>query len=199
MSGKAGKGPAARRAHPGGRVEPEAGRRGRGGGGGGASGPNLRIGHGYDLHRLEAAVPGRRLIIGGVLFESDLAAVGHSDADALLHAITDAILGALALPDIGQLFPDSDPRWQGADSATFLREARRLATEAGWQVGNVDATVVLEHPKLGARKDEVRQSVARILGIEAGRVNVKGKTHERVDAVGERRAIEAHAVVLLVR
>lgn len=134
-----------------------------------------------------------------MLFESDVAAVGHSDADALLHAITDAILGALALPDIGQLFPDTDERWRGVDSAVFLREALRRAAEAGWQVGNVDATVVLERPKIGPRKDEVRRSIAGLLGIEEGRVNVKGKTHERVDAVGEGRAIEAHAVVLLVR
>lgn len=162
-------------------------------------GLNLRIGHGYDLHRLEAAGPGRLLRIGGVVFASDVAAVGHSDSDALLHAITDAVLGALALPDIGQLFPDTDERWRGADSAVFLGEALRLATDAGWRVGNVDATVVLERPKIGERKDEVRASVARILKIEAGRVNVKGKTHERVDAVGEGRAIEAHAVVLLVR
>ncbi len=165
----------------------------------GGGGPNLRIGHGYDLHRLEAAGLGRSLVIGGVLFPSDVAAVGHSDADALLHAITDAILGALALPDIGQLFPDTDEKWRGADSGVFLNEALRRATEAGWQVGNVDATVILERPKLGERKEEVRRNIARLLRIEPGRVNVKGKTHERVDAVGEGRAIEAHAVVLLVR
>jgi 2-C-methyl-D-erythritol 2,4-cyclodiphosphate synthase len=138
-------------------------------------------------------------MIGGVAFESDVAAVGHSDADALLHAITDAMLGALGLPDIGQLFPDTDPRFKGADSAAFAAEALSRVRAAGWEVGNVDATLVLERPKLADRKDEVRRRIAALLGIEADRVNVKGKTHERVDAVGEGRAIEAHAVVLLVR
>lgn len=138
-------------------------------------------------------------MLGGVQLEGDVAGVGHSDADALLHAVTDAILGALALPDIGQLFPDTDPRWKGADSAVFVREALRLAHEAGWAVGNVDATVVLERPRLASRKDAIRNRLAELLRIEPGRVNVKGKTHERVDAVGEGRAVEAHAVVLLVR
>jgi 2-C-methyl-D-erythritol 2,4-cyclodiphosphate synthase len=138
-------------------------------------------------------------MIGGVRFDSDAAAVGHSDADALLHAVTDALLGALGLPDIGQLFPDTDPRFRGADSAVFLREALVRVRSAGWEVGNVDATVVLERPKLSARKDEVRARIAGLIGIEPGRVNIKGKTHEGVDAVGEGRAIEAHAVVLLVR
>lgn len=174
-------------------------RRGRTPSGVGARGPNLRVGHGYDLHRLEPAAPGRSLVLGGVLLESNVAAVGHSDGDALLHAVTDAILGALALPDIGQLFPDTDPRWKGADSAVFIGEARRRAEEAGWRVANVDTTVVLERPKLAARKEEMRANLARLLGVGVDCVNVKGKTHERVDAVGEGRAVEVHAVVLLVR
>lgn len=165
----------------------------------GVRGPNLRVGHGYDLHRLEPAGPGRSFVLGGVLLEADVAAVGHSDADALLHAVTDAILGALALSDIGQLFPDTDPRWKGADSAVFVGEARRRMQEAGWRVANLDATVVLERPKLAHRKEEIRANLARLLGVDVDCVNIKGKTHERVDAVGEGRAVEVHAVVLLVR
>jgi 2-C-methyl-D-erythritol 2,4-cyclodiphosphate synthase len=168
----------------------------------GGGGPNMRVGHGYDLHRLEPIAPagaGKPMVLGGVGFECDRGPVGHSDADVLLHAVTDALLGAAGLPDIGQLFPDTDPRWAGANSAVFLSEAVRLVREAGWEVVNVDATVVLERPKLGARKTEVRAGVARLLGIDPSRVNIKGKTHEGVDAVGEGRAVEAHAVVLLMR
>ena len=172
--------------------------------------PNVRIGHGYDLHRLAPtaaatgqatghAERGRPMVLGGVQFQSPVGPIGHSDADALLHAITDAVLGALALPDIGQLFPDSNPQWSGAASEKFLREAVRLAAQAGWRIGNVDATVILESPKLGPRKDEVRRNIARILEVDVGSVNVKGKTHEKVDAVGEGRAVEVHAVVVLVR
>jgi 2-C-methyl-D-erythritol 2,4-cyclodiphosphate synthase len=142
---------------------------------------------------------GRALVIGGLRFDHDRGTVAHSDGDALLHAITDAILGALGMPDIGQLFPDTDPRWKGANSATFLDEARRRAAEAGWRIANVDATVILERPKLGPRKEEMRRSIAGILKIDEAQVNVKGKTHESVDAVGEGRAIEAHAVVLMIR
>lgn len=137
------------------------------------------------------------MVLGGIRFVSEVGPVGHSDGDALLHAITDAILGALALPDIGQLFPDTDPKWAGANSETFLVEALKLA--AGWRIMNLDATVILEKPKIGTRKEEVRKNLARILGVDEGRVNIKGKTHERVDAVGEGRAIEVHAVVLLSR
>jgi 2-C-methyl-D-erythritol 2,4-cyclodiphosphate synthase len=163
--------------------------------------PNIRIGHGFDLHRLAplsgAGERGRPMVLGGVRFVSEVGPVGHSDGDALLHAITDAILGALALPDIGQLFPDTDPKWAGANSEVFLKEAMKLA--AGWRVSNLDATVILEKPKLGTRKEDLRKNIARILGIEELRVNVKGKTHERVDAVGEGRAVEVHAVVVMVR
>jgi 2-C-methyl-D-erythritol 2,4-cyclodiphosphate synthase len=163
--------------------------------------PNIRIGHGYDLHRLAPlAGPGERgkpFVLGGVSFDSDVGPVAHSDGDALLHAITDAILGAAALPDIGQLFPDSDPKWSGAASEQFLREAVTLVAAAGWRIGNIDATVILERPKLGPRKGAVRANIARILGVEVSRINVKGKTHEQVDAVGEGRAIEVHAVATL--
>jgi 2-C-methyl-D-erythritol 2,4-cyclodiphosphate synthase len=137
------------------------------------------------------------MVLGGVRFVSEVGPVGHSDGDALLHAVTDAILGALALPDIGQLFPDTDSKWAGANSETFLAEALKLA--AGWRIVNLDATVVLEKPKIGTKKEEVRKNLARILGVDQGQVNIKGKTHERVDAVGEGRAIEVHAVILLSR
>ncbi len=165
--------------------------------------PNIRIGHGYDLHRLAplsgSGERGKPLVLGGVRLVSEAGPVAHSDGDALFHAITDAILGALALPDIGQLFPDSDPKWAGAASDMFLRDAVKRAADAGWRIGNLDSTVILERPKLGPRKDEVRANIAKILGVEVARVNVKGKTHERVDAVGEGRAVEVHAVVVLVR
>ncbi len=165
-------------------------------------GDDYRIGHGYDLHRLEPRPPagrGRALVIGGEAFEHDAGPISHSDGDALLHAITDAILGALALPDIGQLFPDTDPRHEGRDSREFLLEAARRARDRGFVAVNVDTTVVLERPKIGPRKDAMRATIARLLGVDASRVNVKGKTHEGVDAAGEGRAIEAHAVVLLAR
>ena len=160
----------------------------------------LRIGHGYDLHRLEPVHPqgrGRPLVVGGVRLEHDRGPVAHSDGDALYHAVTDAILGALGQEDIGQLFPDTDPRHDAADSALFLREAVQLAASAGYHIENVDATVILERPKLALHKQSIRANMAKELGLTLDRVNVKGKTHERVDAVSECRAIEVHAVVLL--
>ncbi len=160
----------------------------------------VRVGHGYDLHRLEPADSGGRLmVLGGVRLAHDRGPVGHSDGDALLHAVTDAILGALGLPDIGELFPDTDPAWAGADSGVFLREAVRRMTEAGWSIVNLDATVILERPKLMPVKGAIRARLAELLGVDVPRVNVKGKTHEKVDAVGEGRAVEVHAVVLLAR
>lgn len=171
-------------------------------GNGGLGAQDLRVGHGYDLHRLDRLAPhgaGRALIVGGVLFEHEFGPVGHSDSDVLLHAITDALLGALALPDIGQLFPDTDGAHEGQESSVFLAEAARLVRERGFVVVNVDATVVLERPKLGERKGEMREKIAGVLGVDVSRVNVKGKTGEGVGAVGEGRAIEAHVVVLLGR
>jgi len=132
-----------------------------------------------------------------VPIDHDRGPVSHSDGDALLHAITDAVLGALALPDIGQLFPDTDPEWHGASSDRFLLEAVARAQAAGYRVANLDATVILERPKLLTHKEAIRRSVALLLGIDGSLVNVKGKTHEKVDAVGENRAIEVHAAVLL--
>lgn len=163
--------------------------------------PAIRIGHGYDLHRLEPVAPdgpGRPFVLGGVGFDHDRGPVGHSDGDALLHAVTDALLGALGREDIGQLFPDSAPEWDNADSTIFLAEAVRLVAESGYRIGNLDATVILERPKIGPRKAEMRRRLAELLGAPIDVINLKGKTHEKVDAVGEGRAIEVHVVVLLL-
>lgn len=171
-----------------------------------AGDPPFRVGHGYDLHRLEPLSPvgeGKPLVIGGVLVpqagEAARGPVAHSDGDALLHALTDAILGAAGLPDIGQLFPNTDPANEDGDSAAFLAEAVRLVRDAGWAMTNVDLTVLLERPKIGPHKAAIRERLGHLLGLPADRVNVKGKTGEGVGPVGEGRAIEAHAVVMLVR
>ncbi len=164
--------------------------------------PPVRIGLGYDLHRLEPLAPdgaGRPLIIGGVRLEHDRGPVAHSDGDALLHAITDAILGACALPDIGELFPDDADANESRDSADFLAAALGAARDAGYEPSNLDATVVLERPKLKPHKAAMRANLARLLALPLDCVNIKGKTHERVDAVGEGRAVEVHAAVLMVR
>ncbi len=164
--------------------------------------PAFRIGHGYDLHRLEPRPPegpGRPLILGAVELEHDRGPVSHSDGDAVLHAVTDALLGALGEPDIGQLFPDTDPQWEGASSDQFLLEAATRVGSAGYRVSNLDVTVILERPKLLPVKERIRQNLARLIGVDARLVNIKGKTHEKVDAVGENRAVEVHAVVLLER
>ncbi|NBX36921.1 MAG: 2-C-methyl-D-erythritol 2,4-cyclodiphosphate synthase [Planctomycetes bacterium] len=161
----------------------------------------MRIGHGYDLHRLDALKPqgsGRPFVLGGVRIDAPRGPVAHSDGDALLHAVTDAVLGALGLPDIGQLFPDQDPRHDGADSAAFLRDAVDRMHAAGFQIGNIDCTVICEVPKVGPHKESIASNIARLLCCGRDQVNVKGKTHERVDAVGEGRAIEVHVVALLV-
>lgn len=171
-----------------------------------AQDPPIRIGHGYDLHRLEPCAPhgaGKPLIVGGVLLPQDtdrpIGPVAHSDGDALLHALTDAILGAAALPDIGQIFPNDDPGNQDRASEDFLAEAVRLMRGAGWALANVDVTVLLQAPKLGPHKAKIRERLARVLDLPPSRVNLKGKTGEHVGHVGEGRAIETHAVVLLVR
>ena len=163
--------------------------------------PSSRIGHGYDLHRLEPLEPegrGRPCVLGGIRFAHPAGPVGHSDGDAVLHAVTDALLGAVGEPDIGQLFPDTDPRHDGQDSAVFLQEAVRRVAARGFLLGNIDVTVVCEQPKIGPRRDEMCQHLASLLGCTRSEVNIKGKTHEGVDAVGEGRAIEVHAVVMLV-
>jgi 2-C-methyl-D-erythritol 2,4-cyclodiphosphate synthase len=155
----------------------------------------VRTGLGWDTHRL---APGRPLILGGVTIPSELGLEGHSDADVLSHAITDAILGAAALGDIGMHFPDSDPRWKGADSLVFLRHARDLAASKGYRVGNVDATVVLERPKLRDYRQAMRESIARTLDLDLDRVSVKFKTAEQMGPVGERRSAEAQATITLI-
>lgn len=154
-----------------------------------------RIGHGFDLHRLEL---GRELIVGGVKLDHDRGCAAHSDGDVLYHAVTDAVLGALGQDDIGQLFPDNDPKWKGADSAIFMREAFMRMAAAGFRVGNLDCTVILERPKLGPHKPAIKSNLAALLGCDLPQVNLKAKTHEGVDALGENRAIACHVVVLLV-
>jgi 2-C-methyl-D-erythritol 2,4-cyclodiphosphate synthase len=154
----------------------------------------MRIGFGSDIHRL---VPGRPLILGGVQIESDLGADGHSDADALTHAVTDALLGALALGDIGTHFPPSEERWRNAESFVFLRFAVGEMKQHGYEIVNVDSTVHLEQPKLRPYIDEIRKGLADALEVETNRVSVKAKTGEGVDAVGERRAVRAEAIVSL--
>jgi 2-C-methyl-D-erythritol 4-phosphate cytidylyltransferase/2-C-methyl-D-erythritol 2,4-cyclodiphosphate synthase len=163
-----------------------------------AAGPSSaglqRVGTGFDLHRL---VEGRRLVLGGVTIPFDRGALGHSDADVACHAATDAILGAAGLGDIGRHFPDTDPRWKDADSLVLLREAGRLVRAAGYQLGNLDVTVVLEQPKIQYAVDEMRARIASALDIDPLRVSIKGKTNEGVDAIGRGEAIAAHAVALL--
>ncbi len=176
--------------------------------------PPFRVGHGYDLHRLEARPPlgkGRAMIVGGVVLPDPpkgawregitgpVGPVGHSDGDVLYHAVTDALLGAIAAEDIGQLFPDTAAENEGRNSADFVREAVRRVHAAGFGVVNLDCTVILERPKLSPHKVAIRSNLAELLGVPVERINLKGKTHEKVDAVGEGRAIEAHVVVLIAR
>jgi 2-C-methyl-D-erythritol 2,4-cyclodiphosphate synthase len=158
--------------------------------------PEIRIGQGYDVHAL---VPGRRCVIGGVDIAHGRGLLGHSDADVLLHAITDALLGAAGLGDIGRMFPDSDPQWAGADSRVLLRGAAARCREAGWAVVNVDATVICEAPKIAPHVAAIRANVAADLGIAAERINVKGKTTERLGFTGRGEGIAAQAVALLAR
>ncbi|WP_367068116.1 2-C-methyl-D-erythritol 2,4-cyclodiphosphate synthase [Oryzisolibacter sp. LB2S] len=155
---------------------------------------NFRIGEGWDVHAL---VPGRRLVIGGVEVPHHMGLLGHSDADVLLHAITDALLGAAALGDIGSHFPDSDARFKGADSVVLLTEAARRVRAAGYEIGNVDSTVVAQAPRLAAHIPAMRERIAAALGLQGDQVNVKAKTAERLGPVGQGLAMEARAVVLL--
>ena len=155
-----------------------------------------RCGVGYDLHRLE---PGRRLILGGVEIPFDKGLAGHSDADILIHALTDALLGAAGLGDIGELFPPSDPQWKDAASEVFLRHACELLRGYGYEIINVDAVIILERPKILPHRDKIRKNLARILGVDAGRIGLKAKTSEGVGAAGRSEAAEAHAVALIVR
>lgn len=155
----------------------------------------MRIGHGYDVHRL---VSGRKLILGGVEFEHSLGLLGHSDADVLTHAVMDALLGACGMGDIGKLFPDSDPAYEGADSMKLLEIVMDQLTEAGFRVGNVDATIIAQRPKLAARLPEVREKLAAALRVAPERVNVKATTEEKLGFTGREEGIAAHAVALLL-
>ena len=154
------------------------------------------MGQGWDVHRI---TPGRPLILGGITIPSDFGLEGHSDADVLAHAITDALLGAVALGDIGMHFPDTDPRWKGCDSLVFLRHARDLAADEGYEIVNVDSTVILERPKLKDFRIKIRQKLADTLELDASFVSVKFKTAEKIGPVGEGRSAEAQAIVTLCR
>ena len=154
-----------------------------------------RTGQGWDVHRL---VAGRPLILGGITIPSEFGLEGHSDADILFHAVTDALLGAAALGDIGMHFPDTDPRWKGADSGQFLKHALKLASDRGYSVVNVDTTIILERPKLKDYRQAIRESLAKTLDVSSDRVNVKFKTAERVGPVGEGKSAEAQAIIMLV-
>ncbi len=156
--------------------------------------PSFRIGQGWDTHRIEV---GRPLILGGVQIPSDFGLAGHSDADVLFHAVTDALLGALALGDIGMHFPDTDPAWKGANSLQFLQHAVQLASNAGYRIGNLDSTIVLERPKLKEFRSTIRTSLAKAIAIPEEFVSVKFKTAEKVGPVGEGLSCEAHAILVL--
>ena len=158
--------------------------------------PVMRIGEGWDTHQL---VAGRPLVLGGITVPHSHGLLGHSDADALLHAITDALFGAAALGDIGRHFPDTDAAFRGADSAVLLAECWRRVQAQGWQLANLDATIVAQAPKLAPHLPAMVQRIAGLLGVEPGQVNVKAKTAEKMGPVGEGRAIEARAVCLLYK
>jgi 2-C-methyl-D-erythritol 2,4-cyclodiphosphate synthase len=154
----------------------------------------IRVGYGVDVHRLEE---GYRLFIGGIELESDLGAVGHSDADVLLHAICDALLGAANLRDIGFHFSDTDPQYKGIDSKLLLREVFKKIKNKGYTVGNIDCTVILEKPKVNPHIPAMQTTIAEILEIDVDAVSIKATTHEKVDSFGERRAIKAYAACLI--
>ena len=154
----------------------------------------MRIGEGWDVHAL---VAGRPLILGGVTVPHDKGLDGHSDADALAHAITDALLGAAGLGDIGRHFPDTDPRFKGADSMLLLAEAAKRVRAAGYEIGNIDSTIIAQAPKMAPHIDAMRERLASVLDVPVDRVNVKAKTAEKMGPVGEGRAIEARAVCLI--
>ena len=162
--------------------------------------PHVRIGHGYDLHRLEPIAPigtGKPFTLGGVAIDHDRGPVAHSDGDVLFHAVTDALLGAIGAPDIGQLFPNTDAAFKDANSEAFLAAATQRVAEAGLTLGNLDATIVCERPAVGPHRTAIIANLARVLGVDKDCLNIKAKTHEGCDAIGRGEAIEVHAVVLL--
>jgi|TARA_B000000437_G_scaffold208978_1_gene177700 2-C-methyl-D-erythritol 2,4-cyclodiphosphate synthase len=160
-----------------------------------------RVGHGFDLHRLEstAEFPDLKLILGGIEVPHDRGCVAHSDGDVLLHCVVDAITGALGMPDIGQLFPDNDPKWKGQTSDVFIHEAIRLMKEAGYELGNIDCTLIAQRPKISPHKEKIKKNLAKLLDVHESVVNVKAKTHEKVDSLGENRSIACHTVVMLIK
>ena len=156
----------------------------------------MRVGHGYDVHRL---VAGRKLIRGGVEIPWELGLLGHSDADVLVHAVMDALLGAAGLWDIGHAFPDNDPAYEGIDSMVLLARVREMLSEKGYTVGNVDATILAQRPKLAGHIPQMRRNIAQVLGVEEDCVNVKATTEEGLGFTGTREGMAAHAVALLNR
>ena len=154
----------------------------------------MRIGHGYDVHRL---VEGRDLILGGVKIDYELGLLGHSDADVLLHAVSDALLGAAGLGDIGRHFPDTDPKYKGADSLLLLKEVVRKVTEKGYRISNIDVTMIAQRPKLKDHIPQMAQNIASAAGIDADRVNVKATTEEKLGFTGTGEGMSCHAVCLL--
>jgi 2-C-methyl-D-erythritol 2,4-cyclodiphosphate synthase len=157
---------------------------------------NLRIGHGYDIHRI---VAGRPMVLGGVRFETDYGLDGHSDADALTHAICDALLGAAALPDIGHFFPNTDPAYKNIDSQVLLQRVVAELARLGWRIVNLDASVIAEKPKIYPRLAEMKAALARSTGLDASQIGLKATTNEGVDQIGQGLAIAAHAVALICK
>ena len=157
---------------------------------------NIRIGNGYDIHQL---VAGRPLILGGVAIPHSLGLLGHSDADVLTHAIMDALLGALSLGDIGHYFPPSDPKWKGADSLVLLQQVKEIIDAQGWQISNIDSTVVAENPKLKPHLKQMRSILAQNLAVEIEQISIKATTNEKLGPVGREEGICSYAVVLLTK
>jgi 2-C-methyl-D-erythritol 2,4-cyclodiphosphate synthase len=157
---------------------------------------NIRIGNGYDIHQLVADRP---LILGGVIIPHTLGLLGHSDADVLTHAIMDALLGALGLGDIGHFFPPSDPQWQGADSIMLLKQVLSLIQAQGWQIGNIDSTIVAEQPKLKPHLKAMRSCLAQAMETKVEQISIKATTNEKLGPVGREEGICAYAVALLIR
>jgi len=155
----------------------------------------IRIGNGYDIHRL---VPQRALVLGGINIPHELGLLGHSDADVLTHAIMDALLGALSLGDIGHYFPPTDPQWSGADSLILLKQVHQLIQDRSWQIGNIDSVIVAERPKLKPYIQPMRDRIASVLNLSPDQVGIKATTNEKLDAVGQEAGIAAYAVVLLI-
>lgn len=156
---------------------------------------NIRIGNGYDIHQL---VPDRPLILGGITIPHTLGLLGHSDADVLTHAIMDALLGALGMGDIGHYFPPSDPKWKGADSLMLLKQVLSLIKSQGWNIGNIDSTIVAEQPKLKPHLKSMRSTLAQTMGIEIEQISIKATTNEKLGPVGREEGICAYAVALLI-